>query len=131
MIVFIRILLAAMVLLGLRGAGQLSYKQYLSGDACPVLGDMVPACYIAFLGFILITLGVALRMFSVGSAAIYLFWIGLGVAGGLAAIASVLELISEDAVCPVAFGSIPMCYISLVFTAIIAVLFIFVEKTAA
>ena len=43
-------------------------------------------------------------------------------AGGLAALASVLELVKGD-VCPVAFRSVPMCYISLVFTAVIGLLY--------
>ena len=46
---FIRIALIAMVLFGLWGAGRLSYEQYQSGEACPVLGDTVPACYICLL----------------------------------------------------------------------------------
>ena len=128
MIIFIRVLLAAMVLFGLRGAGNLSYQQYLSGEACPILGDTVAACYIAFGGYILIALGVALRLFSASSPATYLFWIGMAIAGGLAALASVLELIKGD-ICPVAFGSVPMCYISLAFSAVIAVLFVVVEKS--
>ena len=115
--------LIAMVLFGLWGAGHLSYDQYQSGDACPVLGDMVPACYIAFGGYILIGLGVALSILKSGSTGSYLFWGGTILAGGLAALASVLELIKGD-VCPVAFGSVPMCYISLGFSIVIAVLFL-------
>jgi len=111
-----------MVLFGLWGAGRLSYNQYLTGEACPVLGDIVPACYIAFGGYIFIGLGLAVYLMMRGSIGSYLFWSGLAVAGGLAALASVLELIKGD-VCPVAFGSVPMCYISLAFTAVIGVLY--------
>ena len=57
-----------------------------------------------------------------GAVGSYLFWSGIFIAGGLAALASVLELIKGD-VCPVAFGSVPMCYISLAFTAVIGVLY--------
>ena len=120
---FTRIALIAMVLFGLWGAGRLSYQQYLSGEACPVLGDLVPACYIAFGGYVLIALGVALSILISGSTGRYLFWSGTFIAGGLAALASVLELIKGD-VCPVAFGSVPMCYISFAFSIVIAVLFI-------
>ena len=119
---FARLLLIAMVLFGLWGAGRLSYNQYLSGEACPVLGDTVPACYIAFGGYIFIGLGIAAYLLMGGSLGSYLFWSGIAVAGGLAALASVLELIKGD-VCPVAFGSVPMCYISLVFTAVIGLLY--------
>ena len=117
-----RVLLIAMVLFGLWSAGRLSYNQYLSGEACPVLGDTVPACYIAFGGYIFIGLGIAAYLLMGGSLGSYLFWGGLIVAGGLAALASVLELVKGD-VCPVAFGSVPMCYISLAFTAVIGVLY--------
>jgi len=119
---FARLLLIAMVLFGLWGAGRLSYNQYLTGEACPVLGDTVPACYIAFGGYIFIGLGIAAYLLMGGSLGSYLFWSGIFVAGGLAALASVLELIKGD-VCPVAFGSVPMCYISLVFTAVIGLLY--------
>ena len=119
---FIRIALIAMVLFGLWGAGRLSYEQYQSGEACPVLGDTVPACYIAFGGYILIAAGVALSILMPGAIGSYLFWGGTLVAGGLAALATVLELVKGD-VCPVAFGSVPMCYISLAFSIVIAVLF--------
>ena len=120
----IRIALIAMVLFGLWGAGRLSYEQHLSGKACPVLGDMVPACYIAFGGYILIAAGVALSILMPGAMGGYLFWTGTFIAGGLAAFATVLELIKGD-VCPVAFGSVPMCYISLAFSIVIALLFMF------
>ena len=122
--------LTLMVLFGLWGAGNLSYKQYLSGDACPILGDMVPACYIAFVGYILIAAGVTASLFGVNPIGAYLFWGGTAIAGGLAALASVLELIKGD-VCPVAFGSVPMCYISLAFSIIIAMLFIWQSTGSA
>ena len=122
MSIIIRVLLIAMVLFGLWGAGKLSWAQHQSGEACPVLGDLVPACYIAFGGYILIGLGVAAGLLMAGSLGRYLFWIGIVIAGGLAALASILEFIKGD-VCPVAFGSVPMCYISLAFTAVIGVLF--------
>jgi len=111
-----------MILFGLWGAGRLSYDQYQSGEACPVLGDTVPACYIAFGGYVLIGLGAAAYLMLGGSIGSYLFWSGLLIAGGLAALASVLELVKGD-VCPVAFGSVPMCYISFAFTAVIGLLY--------
>ena len=120
---FIRIALIAMVLFGLWGAGQLSYKQYQSGEACPILGDTVPACYIAFGGYILIAAGVALSLLVPGAVGGYLFWGGTAIAGGLAAFATVLELVKGD-VCPVGPYGIPMCYISLAFSIVIAVLFL-------
>ena len=126
-----RVLLIAMILLGLRGAGNLSFEQYQSGEACPVLGNFIPACYIAFGGYILIAIGAVLSFFPVGTDGAstiptwgrYLFWGGTAVAGGLAALATVMELVKGD-VCPVAFGSVPMCYVSLAFSIVIAVMYV-------
>ena len=119
----VKIALALMVLFGLWGAGNLSFAQYQSGEACPILGGAVPACYIAFAGYILIAAGVAISLFAGGAMASYLFWGGTAVAGGLAAFATVLELVKGD-VCPVAFGAVPMCYISLAFSVVIGLLFL-------
>ena len=127
---FVRIALIAMVPIVLWGAGWLSYHQYHSGESCPVLGDMVPACYIAFGGYVLIAAGVASRLLLTGAIGGYLFWGGTTIAGGLAAIASVLELITGG-VCPVAFGSVPMCYISLAFSILIVVLFMLQSRALA
>ena len=122
-----RVLLVAMILLGLRGAGNLSLEQYQTGEACPVLGDFIPACYIAFGGYLLIAIGAALSFLPTGAAAgnwgSYLFWAGTAIAGGLAALATILELVKGD-VCPVGPAGIPMCYISLAFSVVIAVMYV-------
>ncbi len=117
-----RITLIVMVLFGLWGAGHLSYDQYTTGDACPILGNTVPACYIAFAGYGLIGLGVLLSLALGSSTGRYAFWTGTAIAGGLAAFATVLEMIKGD-VCPVAFGSVPTCYISLAMSVVIGGLF--------
>ena len=125
-----RIVLIAMILLGLRGAGNLSFQQYQSGEACPVLGNFIPACYIAFGGYILIAVGAILSFFPAGAGAVsmvpawgrYLFWGGTAVAGGLAALATVMELV-QGSVCPVGPAGIPMCYISLAVSAVIVVMY--------
>jgi len=83
-----RVLLIAMIALGLRGAGNLSFEQYQTGEACPVLGNFIPACYIAFGGYILIAIGAVLSFFPAGADGVsamkswgrYLFW--AGTAGG-------------------------------------------------
>jgi hypothetical protein len=111
-----------MVLFGVWGAGRLSYDQYKTGEACPIIGKTVPACYIAFAGYVLISLGVVLSFALGSSTGKYAFWTGTAITGGLAAFATVLELIKGD-VCPVAFGSVPMCYISLAMSVLIGGLF--------
>ena len=117
-----RITLIVVVLFGLWGAGRLSYDQYKTGEACPILGKTVPACYVAFAGYVLIALGVFLSFALGSSPGRYAFWTGTAIAGGLAAFATVLESIKGD-VCPVAFSSIPTCYISLAMSVLIGGLF--------
>ena len=78
----------------------------------------------------MIALGVAFSILMSGALGSYLFWGGTIVAGGLAALATVLELVKGN-VCPVAFGSVPMCYISLAFSIVIAVLFLVQSSQAA
>ncbi len=118
----LRITLIVLVLFGLWGAGGLSYDQYQTGEACPILGNTVPACYVALAGYGLIGLGVFLSLALGSSAGIWAFWTGIAVAGGLAALATVLELIKGN-VCPVAFGSVPTCYFSLGMSVLIGGLF--------
>ncbi len=117
-----RITLIVLVLIGLWGAGNLSYDQYQTGDACPILGNTVPACYVAFAGYSAISLGVVLSLATGSSAGLWAFWTGITIAGGLAAVASVIEAIKGQ-VCPVAFGSFPTCYFSLGMSMLIAGLF--------
>jgi hypothetical protein len=117
-----RITLIVVVLFGLWGAGGLSYDQYQTGEACPILGQTVPACYVALAGYALIGLGVLLSLALGSSAGIWAFWIGIAGAGGLAALATVLELIKGN-VCPVAFGSVPTCYLSLAMSVVTGGLF--------
>lgn len=123
----IRGLLVGLTATGLWSAGQLSLQQFQTGEACPVLGNAIPACYIALFAYILIALGVALLFASPSHRTSYLsqslFWSGMVIAAGLASIASIMELISGD-ICPVAFGDIPMCYISLAFNVVIAWLYL-------
>ncbi len=117
-----RITLIVLVLFGLWGAGRLSYDQYQMGEACPILGKTVPACYVAFAGYGLIGLGVFWSLALGSSTGRYAFWTGTAIAGGLAVFATVLELI-KGAVCPVAFGSFPTCYLSLALSVLIGGLF--------
>ena len=123
-----RITLIIMVLFGLWGGGRLSYDQYRTGKACPILGETVPACYIAFAGYVLIGVGVYLSLAVGGAAGRYAFWTGTAMAGGLAAIATVLELIKGN-VCP-RVGNVPMCYISLAMSLLIGGLFWNVTREA-
>ena len=114
----LRVALTGLILFGLWGSGRLSWRQWVTGEACPVVGS-VPACYVAFAGYAAMIAGVML----VGQLAWArgLFVAGLGVAGGLALIGSILEVVWGN-VCPRA-GAVPMCYVSLALALLIGALF--------
>ena len=113
----IRVALIALVAFGVWSGGRLSYRHYLSGEACPILGA-VPACYIAFGGYLLMAVALSVTMSNGNANIAWMFWAGLFVAGGLALLVSVMELI-KGVICPLAFGWLPMCYVSLAFSVLI------------
>lgn len=115
-----RLALMGLVAFGLWNAGRLSYSHYQSGEACPILAS-VPACYIAFVGYLMMALALAGTTVKPGLNLTWMFWSGLLAAGGLALVGSGLEVIKGD-VCPRA-GNIPMCYISLAMSIVIGGLF--------
>ncbi len=117
----IRLTLMGLVALGLWSGGRLSYSHYQSGEACPILG-IVPACYIAFAGYLMMTSALAATIAMPKLNLSWMFWLGLLAAGGLALLGSGLELTKGD-VCPKAFGWLPMCYASLAFSVLIGILY--------
>ena len=122
------VVLVLLVGFGVWSGGKLSYQQYQSGEACPLLGP-VPACYIAFAGYLMMAF--ALAALGLGSKTLsWVFWTGLAVAGGLALLGSAFELIRGN-ICPRAFGWLPMCYVSLAFSVLIGLLYASLLKTAA
>ena len=116
-----RLILYGLVAFGVWSGGRLSYLHFLSGEACPIL-KVVPACYIAFAGYVAMAIALLIPSLSGAQSLSWLFWLGLGVAGGLALMGSAFELIQGD-VCPKGFGWLPMCYVSLAFSVIIGILY--------
>jgi len=116
----IRLAVFGLVGFGFYSSARLAWRQWATGEACPVVGS-VPACYVAFAGYLAMAIGLLLAARWNFSSATFVFYAGLGVAGGLALIGSALELIKGN-VCPLA-GSIPMCYISLTMSILIGGLF--------
>jgi len=96
-----QVALSLLLLLGLAAGLSLSWRQIQSGDACPVLGGVVPACHIATGAYLLMTLGVAAVSFGPRRR-----WRGLG-----------------SAVCPEGPGGVPMCYLSLAACVVFVVLY--------
>ena len=117
----IRLALIALVAIGLWSSARLSYRQYQSGEACPILGP-VPACYIALAGYVMMSIGVAVAITRMPWNLSWVFWLGLAAAGGLALLGSAMELVKGD-VCPKAYGWLPMCYVSLAFSVVIGILY--------
>ena len=118
MMIAMKTLLHLLVGFGLYSSTRLAYREWTTGEACPAVGS-VPACYVAFAGYAVMAIG--LLLVSRGTQMRRLFNAGLFVAGGLALVGTVLELVNGN-VCP-RVGSIPMCYISLAMSALIGVLF--------
>ena len=117
---FRTITLVALAGLGLVSSGRLAFFQWSTGEACPVLGS-VPACYIAFLGYVLVSLGLGLVLSGHAGRGRGPFYAGLGVVGGLALFGSALELL-QGGVCPRAAG-VPLCFVSLGMSVALLLLF--------
>ncbi len=116
----IRLAVFGLVGFGFYSSARLAWRQWTTGEACPVVGS-VPACYVAFAGYLAMAFGLVATVMFGASWARSLFYVGVGVAGGLALFGSVLELIKGN-VCPRA-GNVPMCYISLAMSLLIGGLF--------
>ena len=116
----LRMVLFLLVGFGFFSSGKLAWREWTTGEACPVVGS-VPACYVAFAGYLAMTVSLLVAMSFTAPWAGPLFYTGVSVAGGLALVGSALELVKGD-VCPRA-GSIPMCYISFAMSILIGVLY--------
>lgn len=123
----LRLALLGLVLLGTWSSGKLSWQQYLSGEACPIL-SIIPACYLAFTGYLMMLLAIILRTWN--SLFYGIFWGGLTIAGGLALLGSLMEL-GSGKICPRAYGWLPMCYVSLGFSVLVGVLNVIVIRRQA
>ena len=126
-LLMIRLALYGLVAFGVWNAGRLSYNHYLAGEACPILKG-VPACYIAFAGYLMMASSLLATSVRPGLNVTALFWAGLLVAGGLAFIGAGFEFVQGD-ICPQAFGWVPMCYVSLAFSVFIGVLYAAISRS--
>ena len=116
----IRLAVFGLVGFGFYSSARLAWRQWTTGEACPVVGS-VPACYVAFAGYLAMAIGLVAAVTSGASWPRSLFYVGVGVAGGLALLGTTLELIKGN-VCP-RVGEVPMCYISLAMSILIGGLF--------
>ncbi len=116
----VRLVLYGLVGFGFFASGRLAWREWITGEACPVVGS-VPLCYVAFAGYLAMAIGLVVAARSGTSWGRSLFYAGVYVAGGLALLGSALELLIGN-VCPRA-GRVPMCYISLAMSVLIGGLF--------
>ena len=117
---FVRLVVFGLVGFGFYSSARLAWRQWTTGEACPVVGS-VPACYVAFAGYLAMVIGLVAAVTSGAAWPRSLFYVGVSVAGGLAFFGSALELIKGN-VCP-RVGNVPMCYISLAMSLLIGGLF--------
>ena len=113
-----RWLFLALAVFGVISVAPIAHAQCVGSNACPAIG-LVPACYVAFLGYALVTASA----FSKGGTRIAIFLVGFVPIFGLAATGSGLELTGQIA-CPKSSGGTPMCFYSLALTLSLAALFL-------
>jgi hypothetical protein len=118
----LQIIILSISALGFWGATSLSIKEWGVAGACPNIG--VPACYLVAIAYLLILVSCINH-----SKKLYrrLFYGGVGVVMGLAMGGSIMQATGMGA-CPQTGTGFPMCYISLMMSASIALAFIFKEK---
>ena len=91
----------------------------MTGAACPVLGGVIPACYlVTIMFFVLVFMG-----FKPHS----LIWVGMLLAGlafsGIASTSNIFQI----AQCPVTQSGVPMCYLAFSLFTTLSVLFVIIQ----
>ncbi len=97
------IIILSIILFGILILGEISYNEYIYGNVCSKF-SIIPACYIAFIYFLL------LFIFQVWNKIIVLFLILSGFALTLTGFASIGHLIGTIQ-CPISDIGIPTCFI--------------------
>ncbi len=116
-------LISIILILGIYGAGNLAYNEFLKEGTCPKLG-IIPACYIVLVCFVIPFIA---HIFNKGNIIYFLF---TGFALTLAIYASIGQLFG-NLQCPKTGNGIPMCYISFViFASLILLKIILLKKSS-
>ena len=111
-----KILLWGLLALGLYGALNISYSTMTGESPCPsVVGVYI--CYVVLTGYLLMVVAQFLKPYK--ALIFYLGWIIVFV---IALLGTVFE-ISQGNVCPQSSSGLPLCYVSLLASAIIGILF--------
>jgi hypothetical protein len=111
------ITLWSLLSLGLYGAFNISYLTFTQQAVCPEVAG-VHICYVVLIGYLII--GIA-QLF-IGKWQVILFYSGWIVVFTLAMIGTLLE-IGNGSTCPKSSSGLPMCYLSLIISTSIGLLF--------
>ncbi len=101
-------------IVGLLGAGNLVYQEFLQEGACPKIG-VIPACYIIFSCLVIPFI---LHIINKGKIIYFLFTAIALIIATYATVGQLLNLVQ----CPKTESGLPMCYISFVIFAFLVVL---------
>ena len=121
-----RVILFGLIALGLYGAASVSYSTITGTAPCPTVG-FIPACYIVFIGYLLMLIASAATLF-IKRQRYSIFFCGWTPVFLLAFFGSIFEVINGNT-CPKSGSGLALCYVSLSFALVIAGLYIFLIKT--
>ena len=111
-----KVLLWGLLALGLYGALKVSYSTWTNDSPCPSVAG-VYICYVVLTGYLMMVVTQFLTSFKV-----LIFYMGWIIVFGIALLGTTLE-ISQGNTCPQSSSGLPLCYVSLLFSAVIGVLF--------
>ena len=112
----IKLLLWGLLALGLYGALKVSYTTLTGGTSCPSISG-VYICYVVLAGYLMMVIAQLLKPYKKS-----VFYIGWCIVFGIALLGTVLE-VSQGNTCPQNSSGLPLCYVSLLFSSIIGLLF--------
>ena len=120
-----KVIILGISALGFWGAASLSIKEWGTAGSCPNIG--IPACYLVAIAYLLILVSCIDP-----SKKLYrrLFYGGLAVVMGLAIPGSIMQITGMGN-CPQTGTGFPMCYISLMMSASIAIAFFVKERRSS
>jgi len=122
----IKVILMVLLSIGLYGALTVSYLTVTDIAPCPTVVN-IPACYLVTLGYLLMF---GATLLAHNNKAKWFFIAGWTPVVLLAIVGSVLELNQGD-ICPKGSMGIALCYVSLSFAMLVAVLFALLNKINA
>jgi hypothetical protein len=120
---FARYALISLSLLGTLAGGSLSIEHLQMGEVCPILGP-VPACFVVFVGYVLILVN---AVFASKLNLKTLFFLGWNPIFLLAAMGVSLEVFGQD-ICPPGAMGIPQCFYSLAMALLCLGLFLIMNR---